>query len=226
MNTSYFNSFSIENLFSLPDEPGPVQVYHYEDIGDDVSIPVHSGAFTIVLSRDVRRNVEVAADLAFRMAHARPAEDVWYINTYASTSLLKELFQKVIAQARIDEPKRYAATPDAGLVLPNLRILNVPVGQWDVLALEANIVERARPDAKQVVIINSFEYAPLTKDRKIRMAIDLLKLCDRMSLAFVLFSHEMKYDLQPGLPGRGALGILAPRAETISRMAPLYGYVM
>jgi len=235
MNTTSFSSLSIENLFSIPDRPGPKELYSY--VAPDFTIPVQSESFTIVLSRDVRKNTWLAAELAFRIAREKPAQDVWYINTYASVGLLKESFAKLFATAGIEPPtpvpieeEDYLAEPyqrkdseeTANLVLPNLRIVHVPIGQWDTDELSMDIERRGRKDAKQVVIINSFEYAPLTRGRKEKMAIELLQLSSELELSIVIFSHEMKRDLEAGMPGKGPIGMLATRAEKISRLPDYY----
>ncbi len=286
----FYQSFSAEALFGLPAQPESVEILNY--VSSEMSIPVKTDAFTIVFSRDVRRNAYVAAELAMKVATSDKKIDVWYVNTYAGVNFLKAAFQKLFSEAGLkvrsrslkreeeaeeklhkrskkvryfDRPKeewlgRWEVSEHDGrsyrmltdeeraqeeailaaekieeeeldslpfkgskldrkLAVPNLRIYHVPIGTWDTDIFASDLEARGRMGCKQVVIINSFEYAPLTHGRKDRMARELLQLCDRLQLSIVIFSHEMKKDLEPGLPGRGPIGILAAKAAAVSRFA-------
>ncbi len=314
-NQTYTSSFNLELLFGLPEQPASEQIFNYK--ASEMEIPVQTDSFTIVLSRDVRRNTFMAAEVAFHAAHGDLTKDVWYVNTYAGVNFLKECFRKLFDAAgmelppppppvivpdeepelpAIDEyapppepaydslpphPSTFALAPgtpeppdgtkkfladgtmysfghghmywkfeteedrmakaalrieanrlainppklpplrggelDPSHLLPNLRVFHVPIGQWSTLRLKKDIREFARMGCRQIVIINSFEYAPLTRGRKERMARELIQLCDKFHLSIVLFSHEMKKDVEAGLPGRGPIGIIAAKASTVSR---------
>jgi hypothetical protein len=315
----YKTSFDLELLFGLPEQPVSEQIFNYKS--SEIEIPVQTDAFTIVLSRDVRRNTFMAAEMAFNAARGDLSKDVWYVNTYAGVNFLKDCFRRLFDSAGIapppprteeivpavvetseepstpgyvedtepayDSPKphpisfvlapgepeppeytkkllqdgtlytfmrgRYqrvdtieawnaeralvreqasrkpgegrnvaqhsfqGKTLDPSSVLPNLRVFHVPIGHWSTLRLSKDIRTYARIGCRQVIIINSFEYAPLTRGRKERMARELVQLCDKLQLSIVIFSHEMKKDVEPGLPGRGPIGILAAKAGAVSR---------
>jgi hypothetical protein len=313
---TYNSSFNLELLFGLPEQPASEQIFNYKS--SEMEIPVQTDSFTIVLSRDVRRNTFMAAELAFNAAHGDLTKDVWYVNTYAGVNFLKECFQKLFdtaglelpsppeeeeepdeepAPPEIDQdapppepaydslpphPSTFALAPgtpappqgtakfladgtlytfgygnlywkfeteedrraqlarqteankqrynepeplpplrggelDPSHVLPNLRVFHVPIGHWSTLRLLKDIRQFARMGCRQIIIINSFEYAPLTRGRKERMARELVQLCDKFHLSIVIFSHEMKKDVEAGLPGRGPIGIIAAKASTVSR---------
>jgi hypothetical protein len=311
---TYNSSFNLGLLFGLAEQPASEQIFNYKS--SEMEIPVQTDSFTIVLSRDVRRNTFMAAELAFNAAHGDLTKDVWYVNTYAGVNFLKECFRKLFdaaglelplppeeddeeeeepAPPQIDKyarpqepaydslpphPSVFAVTPggpvlpdgaqkfladgtmytlygdlywmyetpemrnakearereaaklipppppppplrggelDPSHVLPNLRVFHVPIGHWSTVRLAKDIRSFGRMGCQQIIIINSFEYAPLTRGRKERMARELVQLCDKFHLSIVIFSHEMKKDIEPGLPGRGSIGIIAAKASAVSR---------
>ena len=273
-------NLTLEDLFTLPDAPVSKPFYKYSS-GEDL-IQVHNDSFTIVLSREVRKNARIAAEMALAIAREDERKDVWYINTYAGINLLKEAFSDAMSKANIPMPKPeerdeeeakdtkeepvevlrkpklrvYTSTEgnkwvegegeDAGKwfrltetaedsvsadsssetevrekpkhILPNLHVFDVPIGQWSTSAVGGQIREYGKKGNKPVVIINSFEFAPVNRSRKEMMARELLELRDRLGLTVVIFSHEMKRDLEAGISGRGAIGIIAAHAESVCRL--------
>ena len=284
-------NLTLEDLFTLPDAPVSKPFYKYSS-GEDL-IQVHNDSFTIVLSREVRKNARIAAEMALAIAREDEKKDVWYINTYAGINLLKEAFSAVMSKANIpvpepeergeeeakdtsEEPAEVLRKPklrvdtssegnkwvegegeDAGkwfrlmetaedsaskdfasedsvsadssssetevsdkpkYILPILHVFDVPIGQWSTSAVGGQIREYGKKGNKSVVIINSFEFAPINRSRKEMMARELLELRDSLGLTVVIFSHEMKRDLEAGVPGRGAIGIIAAHAESVWRL--------
>src|SRR5437879_9688483 len=59
---------------------------------DDAGISVMSETFNIVLSRNLRKNTRLAAEIAADIAMYQQDRDVWYLNTYAGVGLLQESF--------------------------------------------------------------------------------------------------------------------------------------
>ncbi len=311
---------SIEKLFGLTDPPPVKSLYSYE--GTKGKIDVLSESITMVLSRDVRANVRIGAQMALTIARENPERDVWYINTYAGVALMKDAFREALTNARMPEPapeyesdteaahieteeekfekeraarllrpggpdpsrpwekwgqgkgqyahlwfrenaqeseqieremlaKRIAEAAERAAafeatkpspVLPNLHLFDVPLGQWDAEKLAGAINaphpltpspcwERGKNEEKRergnpVLIINSFEYAPLNRNGKWRMARDILELQQAMSLTVVVFSHEMRLDLEAGLPGRGSVGLLSGQAGTVARLADPFEHLI
>ena len=96
-------NLTLEDLFTLPDAPVSKPFYKYSS-GEDL-IQVHNDSFTIVLSREVRKNARIAAEMALAIAREDEKKDVWYINTYAGINLLKEAFSAVMSKANIPVPE-------------------------------------------------------------------------------------------------------------------------
>jgi hypothetical protein len=109
--------------------------------------------------------------------------------------------------------------PDHGpSLLPNLFIYDVPLGTWDTTRLRRDIEDRGAEDNHPVVILNSFEFASISRGQREKMVMQLLELRDTLGLTFLIFSHEMKRDLAAGLPGRGPLGIISANAGSVQRL--------
>lgn len=94
---------TIESLFEMPSEPESKPFYTFKD-GDDV-IEVLNDTFTLVLSRDVRKNARIAAQMSFAIARENPDLDVWYVNTYAGVAMLKEAFAKELQKSGMPLPE-------------------------------------------------------------------------------------------------------------------------
>ncbi len=94
---------TLESLFQMPSEPESKPFYTFED-GDD-KIEVLNDTFTLVLSRDIRKNARIAAQMSFAIARENPDLDVWYVNTYAGVALLKEAFAKELEKSGMALPE-------------------------------------------------------------------------------------------------------------------------
>jgi hypothetical protein len=140
-------------------------------------------------------------------------------------------------------------------VLPNLHYFEIPAGQWDAEALSAalsgrtlereeeeheyglaygvkaepkkEVKEEDLPKPPQpIVIINSFDYSPLNRGGKWRMARELLELMDAFDLSLVLFTQEMRLEFVAGFAGRGSVGLLCGRADRVARMRDEFEHLM
>ncbi len=282
-------------------------MYKYSD-GDD-QIEVLNDTINLVLSRDIRKNVKIGANIAFNVARENPDLDVWYVNTYAGIAMLKESFTKALERSGMPVPiapaERTAVESIAGLdsvpaadtgrirvtfleavdllkatgkgwmvypdgrcilygqdvteeemawarsieltdqndeddenddeenegeddedawaesgpsVLPNLFIHDVPIGTWNTLALGGDIRARGRKENHAVVVLNSFEFAPVSRAQKEKMVTELITLREQFGLTFIVFSHKMNWDIEAGLPGRGPLGVLASKSGVVIRL--------
>ncbi len=268
---------TLETLMTMPSEPVSNAFYTYTD-GDD-RVEVLNDTFTLVLSRDVRKNTRIAAEIAFQIAKERPQDDVLYVNTYAGVALMKEAFSKALEksgmpfvgsattegttatemvvetvpdtdataftslvsleslEAEADEvlteddddsgddewqdPDDDSDDEEHGKepsILGNLFIHDVPFGTWDIERLERDIEDRGRKKSHTVVVLNSFEFASMSRESKNRMSKDLLELRSKLGLSIVVFSHDQKRDLAAGIPGRGALGIISANAGSVQRL--------
>ncbi len=54
-----------------------------------------------MLSRDIRKNTKVAAEIAFSVAKEHNELDVFYVNTYAGMALMKEAFTEALKKSGI-----------------------------------------------------------------------------------------------------------------------------
>ncbi len=201
-------NMSLSGLRKLPPEaPNTLLLTRMFDY---TKVEIYSECFNIVLSRDVRRNTQLAAEVAIDIAADDPRMDVIYINTFAGLNLLKQSFAKAMENSGVEEMDEDA--------LPNLSILDFPLGEWSTKVIAENIESHGRETAPTVLVMNAFEFSALTRGTRARVARELLKLRDEYALTILIFSQEMRRDLAPGLAGRGAVGMIAPRALTVSRL--------
>src|ERR1035437_4274448 len=94
---------SIEKLFGLVDPPPVKSLYSYEGTNGKLDVP--SESITMVLSRDVRANVRIGAEMALSIARENPQRDVWYVNTYAGIALMKDAFREALTNAAMPMPE-------------------------------------------------------------------------------------------------------------------------
>jgi hypothetical protein len=244
---------TFESLMAMPSEPESKAFYTYQH--DDDRVEVLNDTFTLVLSRDIRKNTRIAAEIAFSIAKDHNELDVFYVNTYAGVALMKEAFTEALKKsglphlpppasgmgtdAKAEEAEEADAQeeeeddegdygwddddedeePDHGpSVLQNLFIYDVPLGTWDTARLRRDIEDRGTKEHHPVVILNSFEFASISRGQREKMVMQLIELRDTLGLTFLIFSHEMKRDLAAGLPGRGPLGIISAQAGSVQRM--------
>jgi hypothetical protein len=296
-----------ESLMAMPSEPESKAFYTYQH--DDDRVEVLNDTFTLVLSRDIRKNTKIAAEIAFSIAKEHNELDVFYVNTYAGVALMKEAFTEALKKSGIpplpppasgrgtdeklpppasgrgtdaelpppasgrgtdmelpppesgmgtdaelppsasgmgtvaeventevedteeeeeddeeddewdDEEDDEDEEPDHGpSVLPNLFIYDVPLGTWDTSRLRRDIEDRGTKEHHPVVILNSFEFASISRGQREKMVMQLIELRDTLGLTFLIFSHEMKRDLAAGLPGRGPLGVISAQSGSVQRM--------
>ncbi len=248
---------TLESLFDMRSEPESKPMYKYSD-GDD-QIEVLNDTINLVLSRDIRKNVNIGANIAFNIARENPDLDVWYVNTYAGIAMMKEAFAKALEGSGMPVPEPVieaeASAPEAlepdededdlegededdwededeyswemedwsegeenTGSLPNLYIHDVPIGTWDTNMLGDDICGRGRLENHPVVVLNSFEFAPLGRSQKDKLVIELVKLREKYGLTFIVFSHKLNWDIEAGLPGRGSLGVLASKSGAVIRL--------
>ena len=188
----------------------PTQLHeHHSEYG---SIEVMSGTFNLVLSRDIRENSHIAAEIAVEIAQKNAGRDVWYLNTYSGEELLTSSFDRAFGGAQLSERSS----------LPNLRAVDIPMGQWDTSVIAKKIEEDGRDNAPPVLVLNSFEHSELSRGARQRIAMELVRLRQQYRATIIVFSHEMKRDIHPGYSGRGAMGLLATCSERVARLSDKY----
>jgi hypothetical protein len=140
--------------------------------------------------------------------------------------------------------------------LPNLHFFEVPIGQWDVEALSAALrgeseeeydpskdetlkqwqrdYHKAQKEKKQqeveqprpIVIINSFDYAPLSRRGKWGMARDLMAMLEAFDMSLIVFTQEMRLEFGAGVAGRGSVGLMCGLAERVARLTDPFEHLI
>ena len=193
-----------------PQEPARTKIYSYCK-NEDLIGPIND-TFNIVMSKDIRKNVRIAADMAVGMAKMLQDRKIVYLNSYGGIDLMKQAFDMAFKThtVAINPP----VTVDDKLVfpsLPNLELYDCPIGFWNAEAFKKHMSDQTGA----IVIVNSFEYAAINRGRRAKMAEDLVEMRQNLGLTFIVFSHEKKNDVRPGYPARGAIGILAGDAFSV-----------
>ena len=208
-----FRSYSIvEFLAQASDATASQEIYSLTEGKDQIQVQTDS--FNIVLSKNISRNVRLSLRLALEMSKERK---VVYVNTYAGSELLTQsLAQAVakIAEASGDTTEQPSSMRELLAKYPNFRMVDSPVGDWDGMRVAREI----KSMEAEVLIINSFEYAPLVRYQKEKVAIDLLQIQQLTGMSIVIFSHETNTSIDVYMPGRGPLGLLSAYASTVSRL--------
>jgi hypothetical protein len=194
----------LTDFLSLPGRPQPMKYYSLLR-GEDL-MQVHRHGVNLVVGRDLRRNVSYSAVIAQELADK--GDRVMYLNTYAGEALLRVAFggeqpppdPRLEKAGEVDTPTR------------DIQIAHVPVGQWNIKKILPLL------DDRDVLIINSFEFAALTRALKDRIAVDLVSLKEKSNITLIVFSHSMQRDLEARQIGRGAIGVLAAAADSVSRV--------
>lgn len=194
-------------VHSDPSAP-PVEKCYALLRGEDL-MQVHSNAISLVLGRDLRRNVLYASTMALELAAS--GKKVFYLNTYASEHLLRFAFSAAATVAEVAGATEPADGADPG---SRIWLESLATGQWNAATLREAITGQGC----EVLIVNSFEFAELSRYRRERVARDLIDLQRALSLTVIVFSHEIKLDLEAHCAGRGAIGTLAAVAESVSKV--------
>ena len=98
--------------------------------------------------------------------------------------------------------------------LPNIRLLDVPIGEWSTERVRQEIMEHGI----EIIVWDSFEFSAINRYRREIVAREMLKLREEYNLTVVVFSHEMKRDVQAGIPARGAIGMISAYADSVWRL--------
>jgi hypothetical protein len=187
---TYSNYF--EELGNAVLEPEPL----YKMLKGEDLVQVHSHSLNLIIGRDLRQNVRYSCAIALQLANE--GQRVLYLNSYARPELLRSSFLS-------------AEQPIEGVIL---NISDIPLGEYRGKEV-AGAVETGHFD---VLVLNSLEFAGLTRDNRHKVCRELVKLQKAFNITLVIFSHEIKRDLEPGCASKGALGILTPMAVAISKV--------
>ena len=215
-------ALTIGELYQIPENPPKCLLGTYSY--DEDLVRVTSGAFTIVLSREIRKNIKIAVTLAVGLAGKHPDKKVLLLNSYAGSDLLKSAFSEAMWRRR-EKPMTDKSTAESAIqddaangvamdVFPNLRLLDVPIGEWSTERVRQEVTEHGA----EIIIWDSFEFSAINRYRREIVAREMLKLREEYNLTVVVFSHEMKRDVQAGIPARGAIGMLSAYADSVWRL--------
>ena len=250
-----FKAISMEQLMGLTRPPRMEVLHKWESEQGDIE--VMSRGMTVVLSRDVRANVKIAADIAVAIAKKNPDRPVWYVNTFAGIDLMQDAMERarinsglspIVVNPVIDGvPEHPPLTPPAAAggesgLLPNLHIFEIPFGEWDAMELVKAMQgdDWVDPETEQymnawakkqreerlakkgplrpIVVLNSFDYSPLSRGGKWKMARELMNLLEQFDMSLVLFTQEMRIEFEAGIAGRGSVGLMCGIAARVARM--------
>jgi len=218
-------SFKIGEFLSEPKPENPHFLCTYVNGGD--SFHVHKHNFNLLLHKELKENVQIASDLAVHLAHKRPREKVLLINTYAGYHLMTECLSLSLKRVNVphDDPRKAQDENqpiedmlEGEAILPNLDLLDVPMGCWSHEQLEDYVTS-----GTTIVILNSFEFAGLTGYEREHIARNAITLFKDHPVTFILFSHEVRRDLRAGFGARGALGSIAAIAAGVYKLG-VYTY--
>jgi hypothetical protein len=218
-------SFKIGQFLAEPKPENPHFLCTYVNAGD--SFHIHKHNFNLLLNKELKENVQTASDLAIHLAHNRPKEKVLLINTYAGYHMMTESLSLSLKRIKVphDSPRQSQDsdmplndTSDGESILPNLDLLDIPMGCWSQEQLEDYVLK-----GTTVVILNSFEFAALTGYEREQIAQNAITLFKDYPVTFIIFSHEVRRDLQAGFGSRGALGLIAAIAAGVYKLG-IYTY--
>lgn len=184
------------NQYSAPAD-SEQDLWEYETQIGRENFLIASDAFTLVMGRSVRDNVDLCSQLAIEIA--RTGRTALLLNTFAT----RDRLVMSLESARGED-------------LP-LLIDDVAIGDWDSRAVE----ELVKAGGVQALFINSFEFAALSQWQKGQMANALLKMQRRTGLAIVLFTHRIEHTMAAGDVARGPLGIMTPFAIQVVHLGSL-----
>lgn len=218
--------YDLTEVFSAEGPPAPEVLCKYLDFEDRIEVP--SDTFTIVMNRDIRKPVEIANIMAVHIARQFPEQSVLLVNTYAGTDLMQRSLAVAFAQGDVKLPPSFAPYLDARWqdsiaedaptpFPPNLRVLDAATGTLDAWHIEEELkLMDPTLERRATVILNSFECSVwgYWRDRK-AFAEQLVELRERRRLTFVLFSHEIRADVQNHTPAHGGIGIISAFAGSV-----------
>jgi len=218
--------YDISEVFSAEAPPAPEVLCKYIDDEDRIEVP--SDTFTIVMNRDIRKSVEIANIMAVHLARKFPEQTVLLVNTYAGADLMQRTLALAFAQGDTKLPPSFAQYLDPrwqdsiaeGAPSPfpaNLRILDAATGTLEAWHIEEELkLIGGAPERPATVLLNSFECSVwgYWRDRKV-FAEQLVELRERRRLTFVLFSHEIRADVQSHTPAHGGIGIVSAFAGSV-----------
>jgi hypothetical protein len=242
MNKEYYRGLRSESICDVINAPKRAHKLLGTLNVSGTNEPIEQHRMTLAMSRDPRRNALQSAALAMQIAERNQDVSVVYFNTYAGRELMRESFQSVSASPNpslregnnLDSPTKEnesSPLPKEGCSqLPNLHILNIPFGEWNL----ADIIRTLRPNSSEpsaldkplVIIVNDFELAGFTAWNRRCVARDLIQLKEQTCATVIVFSHEMREELKAGLPGRGALGLIAIKSDAVHRLPSEFDHLI
>jgi hypothetical protein len=173
-----------------------------------------------------------------QIAETNPDVSVVYFNTYAGRELMRTSFatnpevclEVVLPDPAAPEVPLPATQGDKVASLQNLHLVSIPFGEWNL----ADIIRTLRPDSSEpspldkplVLIVNDFELAGFTACNRRCVARDLIQLKEQTGATVIVFSHEMREELKAGMPGRGALGLLAIKSDAVYRLPSEFDHLV
>lgn len=216
---SAIRSVSVSQMFETPPEPRKGVLCKFLYNQDELT--AMSDSLTLILNRDIRSSMEHASKVSVFLATKFPDQNILLVNTYAGAKFMQETLVKGMNSSHLALPSQwkykgvaqgmeYSNEPDKPF-LNNLRLMNCPLGTLDTSRLEAEIGEHG----STIVILNSFEFSTLTRHALWNLARGIVELREKNKLSMIVYSQHFRAGISPYFIGKGAIGMMAPFAESI-----------
>ncbi len=232
--TQPYQQYTLESIFedaepqSLPRIIWRTSGPRFAHPEDENLIQITEHGINIISCPDIRQNVRLSLLIAMDLAagsnpvakHGDHARRVLYLNSYASLQTLR----RTIAEELMQRPKEKAE------IAARFGIMAFSSGTMgrctdaprtaifeDVLSLD-NSEEVRRAQYRDVIVLNSFEFAAFTYYDKLQLAGALLEWREAVPLTIIIFTQEINPLLEAGWAVRGPLGLLSTSAHSINKL--------
>ncbi len=195
-----------------PKEDGGLSDPEREDL-----IQIKENGINVISCKDIYYNIRTAMRMGLELA--RVGKKVVYLNSFARNhtivNLGKEEYRKLDGVASEESEEHSAGRLD-------LRFMDVRTGTWGREAVEFNIgnckLSPHDDEFADVLILNSFEFAAMEHRQKRIVVRDLVAMQEKFQMTVVVFTQEVKSEMEPGKLCRGPIGVLCTEAYTVSKV--------
>ncbi len=219
VDISAIRSVSVSEMFDGPAEPAKSVLCKFRYNADELT--AMNDSLTLILNRDIRSSMEHASEVSVFLAKKFPERTVLLVNTYAGESFMRETLVKGMVSSQVPLPSRlrYSGLPDGiefaaagdGEVLTNLRLMNCPLATLDAARLEGEV----KAHGCDIVVLNSFEFSSLNRFALWNLARGIVELREKLDLSMIVYSQQFRASISPYFIGRGAIGMMAPYADSV-----------
>jgi len=130
---------------------------------------------------------------------------VLYVNTYASDPTIRQEINWLLDRNYV----ALRATMPLGFV-------HCPIGTWPE-QLE-KIRQLIMYNSFSVLVLNSFEFTTLTQRQKQALTLELIKLKEEFGVTVIVFTQDVRKNMEAGMYGRGPIGMLQTLAQSVVKI--------